>query len=314
MTVLLAICMIGNAVFAKLPADNQPTLRQAIVAAGETPGSHLSNLDKKITGWSYECDGDNYAAAYFVANTEPAEFGKLWIARYDDGKKAWTQASSIPPGSDSTQTSAQEVITLFYDGYYLYVQLQNATGTPATLQFRTDLTYKREFFGQTKVGITDGALLYIPNTDAVTGDPAAAIFDPDTGLSRGIFPPEHPTATMQRGAQSAAGQVQACGQQWFDEHGIGYDKKNPFRAVAGAHSNLATDSLVFAVIYGQDPAHICPQGIRDPIGALYVYIHPDDPKRMKFVEQPITDWKHFDGSTLGTFLTKESLAKLFGAS
>jgi len=311
MTVLLAICMIGNAVFAKLPSDNQPTLRQAIVAAGETPGSHLSNLDTKITGWSYECDGNNYAAAYFVANAAPADFGKLWIARYDDGKKAWTQSSTMPPGSDSTQTAAQEVITLFYDGYYLYVQLQSATGTPETLQFKTDLTYKREFFGQTDAGITDGALFYTPNPNALPGDPAAAIFDPETGRSRAIYPLDKQTPAMLRGEQTAASVVSACINQ-FNEHGVTYDKQNPLRAIAGARSSLTTDSLVFAVIYGANPDPTCQN--REPVGAVYVFLHPNDPKRMKFVEQPIADIKHFDDSGLGTLLTQDSLAKLFGAS
>lgn len=315
MSVLLAICLVGSAVFAKLPADNQPTLRHAIVAAGETPGAHLSNLDKTITGWSYECDGNNYAAAYFVANAGPADFGKLWIARYDDGKKTWSEASSMPPGSENKQTQALEVITLFYDGYYLYVQTQNASGSAATLQFNTDLTYKREFFGDTLAGLTDFSLVYEPNTDALPGDPLAAIFDPTSGKSRPIFPPSTPTALVERGDQLGAQQFAACGQHWFDSHGLTLDKAHPFRGLAKLRSNVATDSLAFAVVYGSDnPNEVCQQGVRDPIGAVYVFIHPDDLKRMKFVEQPITDWKHFDVLDLAPLLAKESLAKLFSTS
>jgi len=316
MSVLLAICVVGSSVFAKLPADNQPTLRQAIAAAGVTaPIGHFANINNTITGWSYECDGDNYAAAYFVANAGPTDFGKLWIARYDAGKKTWSQASSMPPGSDSKQTQAQEVITLFYDGYYLYIQLQNASGSAATLQYNTDLTYKREFFGDTLAGLTDFSLVYRPNTDSLPGDPLAAIFDPISGKSRPIFPPATPTALDERGDQLGAQQYAACGQQWFDSHGLTVDKAHPFRSLDKVRSNVATDSLALAVIFGSDnPNEVCERGARDPIGAVYVFIHPDDTKRMKFVEQPITDWKHFHGLDLSPLLTKESLAKLFGSS
>lgn len=313
MTVLLALCMIGNAVFSKLPADNQPTLRQAIVAAGETPGSHLSNLDTKIAGWSYECDGDNYAAAYFVPNAGPADFGKLWIARYDAGKKAWTQASSMPPGSDSGQAMSQEVIALFYDGYYLYIQLQSARGEASTLQFNTALTYKREFFGKTWAGLSDYSLFYEPNSDVLSGDPLGAIFDPVSGKSRAIFPPEKPTSTIVRGDQLTAQQYAACGQQWFDAHGLDVDKAHPFRRLGPVLSNVMTDSLAFAVVYGAAPDYVCAKGQREPIGAIYVFVHPSDTKRMKFVEQPL-DLKHMDTLDLRTFLTKEALLKLFGAS
>ncbi|HET9342591.1 MAG TPA: hypothetical protein VFO25_06730 [Candidatus Eremiobacteraceae bacterium] len=313
MSILLAICIIGSSVFAKLPADNQPTLRQAIVAAGVTaPSGHFANINNEITGWSYECDGNNYAAAYFVANAGPADLGKLWIARYDDGKKTWTESSSMPPGSGAKQANAQEVITLFYDGYYLYVQLQDASRSPATLQFNTDLTYKREFFGVTKVGITNGALFYAPNTNALPGDPLAAIFDPDSGTSRAIFPPAKPTSTIESGEKLEAQELKTCGQQWFDEHGLKVDPKHPFSGVGDARSNLSTDSLAFAVIYGN--GQMCQEAERNPIGAVYVYIHPDDPKRMRFVEQPITDWKHVDELQLDPLLTKESLAKLFSTS
>ena len=312
MSVLLAICIIGSSVFAKLPADNQPTLRQAIVAASViAPSGHFANINNKITGWSYECDGDNYAAAYFVANAGPADFGKLWIARYDDGKKKWSEVSSMPPGSDTNQTQAQEVITLFYDGYYLYIQLQDASGSPATLQFKTDLTYKREFFGTTSVGLNDGALLYSPNTNALPGDPLAAIFDPESGKSRAIFPPATSTASIEAGERLEAAQYKTCGQQWFDAHGLKVDPRHPFSGLGDARSNLSTDSVAFIVIYGS--GHMCDQAEHDPIGAVYVFIHPDDPKRMRFVEQPITDWKHIDELDLNPLLTKESLAKLFGA-
>jgi len=36
--------------------------------------------------------------------------------------------------------------------------------------------------------------------------------------------------------------------------------------------------------------------------------------RMKFVEQPITDWKRFKDASLSPLLTKESLAQLFESS
>jgi len=36
--------------------------------------------------------------------------------------------------------------------------------------------------------------------------------------------------------------------------------------------------------------------------------------RMKFVEQPITDWKRFKDASLNPLFTKESLAKLFESS
>ena len=36
--------------------------------------------------------------------------------------------------------------------------------------------------------------------------------------------------------------------------------------------------------------------------------------RMKFVEQPITDWKRFKDASLNPLLTKESLAKLLESS
>lgn len=313
MNVLLAICLVGGAVFAKLPTDHPPTLRQAIVAAGESPPSaHFANIDNEITGWSYECDGNNYAAAYFVQNAPAADAGRLWIARYDDGTKAWTHASFLPPGWDDKKAQPQQVITLFYDGYYLYIQLQDATGTPATLQLKTDLTYTREFFGVTKVGITNGALFYSPNTNALPGDPLAAIFDPESGGSRAIFPPKTPTATIEAGERLEAEQLKTCGQQWFEAHGIKLDPVHPFSRVGDAHSNLATDSLAFEVVYGS--GNMCREAAHDPIGAVYVFIHPDDPKRMKFVEQPITDWKHVDELQLDPLLTKESIAKLFGAS
>lgn len=308
MSVLLAICLVGGAVFAKLPADHPPTLRQAIAAAGvPAQSAHVSNLDKQMASWSYECDGANYAAAYFDTA------GRLWIARYDDGKKTWSESSSTPPGPGPQPAQAQQVITLFYDGYYLYVQLQDPKGNQATLQFDAKLGYEREFMGKTWSGLADGSLFYQPNADALPGDPLAAIFDPDTGASRAIFPPATPTAIIERGEKVAAQDVAACGQSWFHDHGLTIDEKNPLRGLIGARSDIATDSLAFAVVYGAD--NRCERAGDDAVAAVYVILHPEDAKRMKLVEQPL-DVKNVDLDTLdlGTYLTKASIAKLFGQS
>ena len=312
MSLLLAVCLVGGAVFAKLPTDHPPTLRQAIVAAGvSAPSEHVSNADKVLASWSYECDGSNYAAAYYVAGAAGADASRLWIARYDDGKKTWSEASTVPP-DPSEKAQAQQVITLFYDGYYLYVQLEDASGAPATLQFGTDLSYKREFFGKTWAGLTDFSLFYEPDTDALPGDPLGAIFDPVSGKSRAIFPPATPTETIERGEQLEAKQFATCGQNWFGSHGLTVDPKEPFRGLAAARSNPTTDSLAFAVVYGS--GYMCAQAPHDVVAAIYVVAHPDDPKRMKFVEQPLADVRHLDTLDLGSYLTKQSLAKLFGSS
>lgn len=312
MSALLAMCLVGGALFAKLPTDHNPTLRQAIIAAGVTPGAHLSNLDAQITGWSYGCDGPNYAVAYFVENASPAE-GRLWIARFDNGKKSWIEASSTPPTSGEKGSSATGVIAVFYDGYFLYVQLQQASGDPFTLQYATDLTYKGEFFGKTWAGLADGALFYEPNADALPGDPLAAIFDPDTGRSRAVFPPVTPTATITRGETIADQQFAACGAQWFVDHGVPIDARHPFRVLAGARSNVATDSLAFFVVYGGGNLK-CEQAGNDTIGAVYVVLHPDDVKRMKLVEEPLADVRKIDGLDLNSYLSKQSIAKLFGST
>src|SRR5215467_12932368 len=227
MSLLLAVCMIGSAVIAKLPADNQPTLRQAIVAAGETPGAHLSNLDQKLTNWAYECDGDNYAAAYLVANGEQSGLEKLWIARYDEGKAAWSEASSTPPHLQGDQP--QKLVALFYDGYYLYIQFEDAKGRGTTLQFNTGLTYRSEFFGTTSVGLTNGALLYAPDPNVLPGDPLAAIFDPESSTSRAVFPPVTSTPTIEAGEKLETQELQRCGQGWFRAHGVPADDHHPFR-------------------------------------------------------------------------------------
>ena len=313
MSALLAMCLVGGVVFSKLPTDHNPTLRQAIVAAGETPGAHLSNLDTQITGWSYGCDGPNYAVAYFVANASPAGGDRLWLARFDNSRKSWIEASSTPPTLAEKASSAADVIAVFYDGYFLYVQLQQGSGDPFTLQYATDLTYKREFFGKTWAGLADGALFYEPNADALPGDPLAAIFDPDTGRSRAVFPPVTPTATITRGETIAGQQFAACGAQWFVDHGVPIDAKHPFRVLAGARSDVATDSLAFSVIYGGGSLK-CAQAGDDTIGAVYVVLHPDDVKRMKLVEQPLADVRQIDELDLGSYLSKQSIAKLFGST
>lgn len=313
MTFLLAVCLVGNAVFAKLPTDHQPTLRQAIAAAGvPAPTAHFANINNEITGWSYECDADNYAAAYFVDTAPPSEFGELWIARYDADHKSWTESSMLPPGSDTKVTEAQQVITLFYDGYYLYVQLQNASDDPTTLQFGRELDYKREFFGTTLAGLPGGVLLFAPSIAApLPQDPLVATFDPDSGKSTALFPPDPATTTIARGIAVETKEFAACGRPPSSNPSTSFDDRNPLRHIIGVTSNYATDSVAFAVIYGTDECKQAPLGI---VAATYVFEHPGDAKHVKYVEQPLGDPRKLRTLDFSTMLTKQSLAKLFGPS
>jgi len=47
------------------------------------------------------------------------------------------------------------------------------------------------------------------------------------------------------------------------------------------------------------------------ITAIYVYMHPTDPKRMRVVEIPVTDAKPVASAKLDDLLTKQSLSALF---
>ena len=311
---MLLGCLIGAAVFAQLPQGKSPTLRQAIAAAGvPASGAPATNLDSAITGWSWGCDADNYTVGYFVENAgaDPSLFGRLWIDRYDAGKKKWSETSLQPPVGRTGQAESNVVVTLFWDGFDLYAELEGVSGDVRTLQFAHDLTYRRQFYGKTLAGLTGGALLYgVDSDDPAHNDSLYSVFDPDSGVSRSIFPVDPKPAVELRGEQLAHSQYVGCGAAWFKQHAWPVDAKHPFESIITARADLQTDSLAFGISYGAFGCEVVTAPAPE-VDAIYVYIHPADPKRMRVVEISVPDVKQVTAAKLDALLTKQSLSTLF---
>ncbi len=309
---MLVGCLVGAAVFAALPTDKSPTLRQAILAAGvPASAAPATNLGSAITGWSWECDADNYGVGYFVENADPSLFGRLWIDRYDAGKKKWTEISFAPPLGRTRQPERNEVVTLFWDGYYLYVELKGAGGDVRTLQFARDLSYRRQFFGKTVAGLSGGALLYaVDADDPAQNDSLYSVFDPESAASQSVFPAVPAPPVEVKGEHLAAAQYVKCAAAWFKKHAMPVDAKHPLESLIFARANVQTDALAFGVSYGgfQCDNESMPEPELD---AIYVYRHPGDSKRARFVEIPVPDAKQVTPAKLDELLTKQSLAALF---
>ena len=313
---MIAACLAGAAVFAGLPSGSPPTLRQAITAA-QVPasGAPAKNLDKEITGWSWGCSGDNYTVGYYLVGEDPAHAQRMWIDRYDAQKKTWAEASYEPKSRALSVSGALEpptVITVFEDGFDVYAQLQTPTGDAATLQFTRDLAYLRQFAGSTLAGLNDGVLLYAPDQDSDNeSDAVVDVFEPNSGASRTIFPPQTKPPIEIQGEALAAQLYAACGSGWFQRRAILVNAKHPFRGVFLPRTNLANDALAFAIDYGGGEK--CPEAGDRQIVALYVFLHPGDARKMRYVEIPLKEGERVTAASLDALLTSDSLGKLFAA-
>lgn len=309
---MLVTCLVGAAVLNALPVGKPPTLRHAIVAAGmPTSNAAIQNLDKPITGWSWECDGNSYAAAYYLDDGSPDSFTKLWIARYDDGKNAWKEVSYEPPSSTSIQVAAEQVIALFFDEYYLYLDMPDAQGRVATWQFSHDLAYRNAFDGTTLASIVDWRLLYQKTGAAagLNGLEGVYVFDPDSGTSRQIFPPAVRPPIESAADAAIVSEFKACGAEALQSHGSAGDPAIGLRSVGGAQSDLDTDAIAFVVHYGGEPFD-CPAS-HYSASAVYVYLHPGDPAHMRFIEKALPAQSKFTAADEQALLAKASLAVMF---
>lgn len=315
---IIVSCLVGAAVLLSLPSGTSPTLRQAIVAAHiPTANARIENLDKPITGWSWECDGDNYAVGYFLDQSpaSPSDPSRFWIARYDADRKEWRQISQVAKSAASTNAESNEVHALFYDGYYLYVELKGATGDFATLQFARDLSLVRQFPGSTVAPLPHWRLLLRVDSPSSMFDvhPSLLVFDPDSGTSTKIYPLAIQPPLDELNSKELSREFAACGSDWLSSHEISKDPNTALRLIVGVKSDLVNDAVAAAIGFG-NPALLCKESNPVEHIAIYVYLHPGDAKHIQFREIAVPE-KHMPSyAELRALLTTESLAKLFGKS
>lgn len=292
-----------------------PTLLQAIgTAHAPPPRANIANLDKRITSYAWGRDGHNYVFGYYIDSGAEELLGPLWIAEFDATRESWLQRSYSYGEPPIGKQGLGSVLSIFFSGPYLYAVLHYTPSATNTLQFSRDLTYRHSYYGWPLAPLSNGFWLYHNSMVhfAQTHPARVSVFDPASGQSRQIFPPD-PSAPLQADWYGREAQAYArCGQAWFRDHNLPEDPGWADRAVVDWASNPVTDSAAISVIYSNE-GFTCAVPKPGDLALIYVYLHPENPKEMQYREMQDPAPHGSSTAQLEQLLSRDSIKRMFKA-
>jgi len=325
--VILAVCFAIGVVHAHLGSETQPTLRQAIAAAGvPVATARMRDLDSVITSWSSGCDRDDYLVAYYVpsSRSDKALSGPLELAEYDAEARRWAvghiDAAPRPNDgfwrkSDRRSLSLGSVLGVEFAGPYVYTELHYSPSATMTVRFSRDLKPVGSFYGWSLGRLANGSIVYQNSMVHFSPTHAAhlSLYVPATNSSIALFPrqPYGPIRSAHLKALAAA--YASAGDSWMRENNYPPDPDEGDADIAARYVNGTTGAAAFAIHYSlsdQSFPSLPPSKFLD-VTAIYVYRGLSDPPNVQWKELVAPAGLHITDALLASYTTADGLKRVF---